>query len=51
MDWLAQNGSLLVLVMFFALFLGFAFWAYRPSNKSKFQTYGQIPLKENGDGE
>ena len=46
MDWVAEHGSLLVLITFFALFLGFAVWAYAPANKRKMETYGQIPLQE-----
>ena len=51
MDWLATQGGLLVLVMFFALFLGVAVWAYRPSGKGQMEDYGNIPLRETGDGE
>lgn len=51
MDWLNNYGSLLVMLAFFAIFLGFAFWAYRPANKRKFESYGHIPLEESRDGE
>ena len=51
MDWLATRGGVLVFVMFFVLFLAFAFWAFRPANKTRMDHYGQIPLKETGDGE
>jgi cbb3-type cytochrome oxidase subunit 3 len=46
MDWLAVNGSILVLVAFFALFLAFAFWAYAPANRRRMESHGHIPLKE-----
>jgi cbb3-type cytochrome oxidase subunit 3 len=51
MDWLATNGGTLVLVVFFAMFLGFAFWAFVPGNKQRMDEYGKIPLKEIDDGE
>ena len=47
MDWLAQYGSELVLVMFFAMFLAFAAWAYAPSNKKRMNDNAAIPLREN----
>ena len=50
-DWLAVHGGLVVLVLFFTLFLMFAFWAYVPANKNKMDEYGQIPFKEKSDGE
>jgi cbb3-type cytochrome oxidase subunit 3 len=50
-EWLAANGSLLVLLVFFAMFLGFAFWAFAPGNKKRMKDYGHIPLKEASDGE
>jgi len=49
MDWLADHGSLVILVFFFTLFLAFAFWAYKPTNKAKMDEYGQIPLRETGN--
>ena len=51
MEWLALHGGMAVLVVFFALFLAFAFWAYRPSNRNKLESYGQIPLKESQNGQ
>lgn len=51
MEWLAVQGSLAVLAAFFAMFLGFAFWAFVPANKKRMEDYGRIPLKETGDGE
>ncbi|MER2520590.1 MAG: cbb3-type cytochrome c oxidase subunit 3 [Bdellovibrionales bacterium] len=46
MSQLAQHGPLASLLLFFTLFLCFAFWAYRPANKERFESYGRIPLKE-----
>ena len=51
MDWLATQGGIVVMIFFMALFLGFAFWAFAPANKKKFEQHGQIPLKEIGDVE
>lgn len=51
MDWLAIHGSIAVLIVFFVIFMAFGFWAYRPSRRKKFESYGCIPLKENRDGE
>lgn len=50
MDWVAEHGSIVVLVTFFTMFLGFALWAYVPTNKQKMTDYGKIPLKETGNG-
>lgn len=49
MDWLATQGNILVLVIFFLMFLGFAVWAYRPKNKDRMQRDSEIPLKESND--
>lgn len=46
LPYLAQHGPLLSLLLFFTLFLVFAAWAYLPSNKARFQSYGRIPLEE-----
>ncbi len=46
MSQLAQHGPLASLLLFFATFLCFAFWAYRPANKARFESYGRIPLNE-----
>ncbi|MGB9151675.1 MAG: cbb3-type cytochrome c oxidase subunit 3 [Alphaproteobacteria bacterium] len=51
MDWLAAHGGLLVLLMFFVIFLGFFYWAYKPANKRMMEDYGHIPMMENDDGE
>jgi cbb3-type cytochrome oxidase subunit 3 len=49
-DWLANHGGMLVLMMFFILFLAFSLWAYLPANKTKMRAYGHIPLKEEDNG-
>jgi len=51
MDWIVAHGSVVVLFVFMAVFLGFGFWAYKPSNKSQMQSFGDIPFKESHDGE
>lgn len=51
MNWLAYHGPVVALLLFFTIFLGFTFWAYRPANKKRFQEYGQIPLRESHHGE
>jgi len=33
------------------LFLGILFWAYRPKNKDRFESYGEIPLRDEEDKE
>jgi len=33
------------------LFLGIVFWAFRPGNKDRFQSYGDIPLRDDDDKE
>jgi cbb3-type cytochrome oxidase subunit 3 len=51
LNWLAAKGNLVILVMFFAMFLGFALWAYAPTNRKRMKKYGDIPLREAVDGE
>jgi len=51
MDWLVAHGGVLVLVMFFVMFLSFAYWAFQPKNKDRMNEYGQIPLREKNDGQ
>ena len=46
MDWLMQNGSTAVTVIFFLTFVGFGAWAYAPRNKAKMEEHGNIPFKE-----
>ena len=50
MAWLAAYGPMIVLPVFMALFVGYGFWAYRPSNKKQMSEYGEIPFKESHDG-
>ena len=50
-DWLIAHGSMMVLLLFFAIFLGFAFWAYAPRNRMRMDDYGHIPLKEKSNDE
>lgn len=45
-----EHAPSIGLVFFFTVFLGIAVWALRPSNKVRFQTYGEIPLKEDDYG-
>ena len=33
------------------LFLGIVFWAFRPKNKGRFESYGDIPLRDEDDKE
>ncbi|CAA7615342.1 cbb3-type cytochrome c oxidase subunit 3 [Magnetospirillum sp. UT-4] len=33
------------------LFLGIVFWAYRPKNKDRFESYADIPLRDDEDKE
>jgi cbb3-type cytochrome oxidase subunit 3 len=49
-DFLVKFGPMIVLPLFLAVFLGFGFWAYRPSNKKAMDDYGNIPFKESRDG-
>jgi cbb3-type cytochrome oxidase subunit 3 len=49
-DWLADNGPLIVLPVFMVIFFAFGFWAYRPKNKANMENYANIPLKESPDG-
>lgn len=31
------------------LFLGIVFWAFRPKNKSRFESHADIPLRDDDD--
>lgn len=33
------------------LFLGIVFWAFRPKNKRRFDSYAEIPLRDDDDKE
>jgi cbb3-type cytochrome oxidase subunit 3 len=50
MAWLEMHGGLVVMLVFIAMFLMFAVWAYRPLNRSKLEAYGRIPLEESPYG-
>jgi cbb3-type cytochrome oxidase subunit 3 len=50
MEWLAAYGPMIVLPVFMVMFVGYGFWAYRPSNKTHMDKYGEIPFKESHDG-
>ncbi|MEM7197690.1 MAG: cbb3-type cytochrome c oxidase subunit 3, partial [Pseudomonadota bacterium] len=45
--FLSQNAGAIGLVFFFVAFMGIAFWALRPKNKHKIESYKNIPLSEN----
>lgn len=45
-EWLSQYSGYLVLVSFFAAFVGISLWAYKPSNSSTLEQHRYIPLKE-----
>ena len=32
------------------LFLGVVFWAFRPKNRKRFEDYGKIPFRDEGNG-
>jgi len=34
------------IVMVMVVFLGISFWAYRPKNKSRFESDGEIPFRD-----
>lgn len=46
MDFLLSHIKEIMLIFFFAIFAGIMFWAYRPANKIKMKSYGDIPFKE-----
>lgn len=39
----------IMLLLFFMVFLGVAFWAFHPSRKTQMEDYGRIPLKDDND--
>ena len=45
---LVAAAKSLWLVWLMLIFLGIVFWAYRPRNKHRFESYGYIPLREDG---
>lgn len=48
MELVAWMKSLWV-VWLMLVFLGIVFWAFRPKNKRRFESYGEIPLREDED--
>lgn len=40
--------GMIVLVTFTLAFIGIASWVYAPRNKSRIQSYGDIPFHEDG---
>jgi len=46
MDWLTHHAGLIGLLFFFTLFCGIAVWLYRPGMKTRIESLGYIPLKE-----
>jgi cytochrome c oxidase cbb3-type subunit 4 len=38
-------------VWLMVLFLGIVFWAFRPKNKGRMESYGEIPLRDEDDKE
>jgi len=38
-------------LMAMGVFLGIVFWAFRPKNKSRFESYGDMPLRDEDDKE
>lgn len=50
-DWFLNHNSEVGLMLFFTLFLTFAFWAYAPGNKKRMNNYAHIPLRESNDVE
>jgi cytochrome c oxidase cbb3-type subunit 4 len=38
-------------VWLMVIFLGIVFWAYRPKNKSRFESDARIPFREDEDGQ
>ncbi len=46
METVAHYAPMVGLLFFFCVFVGIAFWAWRPSAKKEFQRLGMIPLTE-----
>lgn len=46
LDFISRNAGMLGLLFFVIIFACIAFWALRPSNKEKIESYKHIPLKE-----
>lgn len=45
-DDLMMYSKIVSLLIFFPMFVGITFWAYRPKNKAMFDQYAQIPLQD-----
>ena len=48
-ETLSQYSGYIVLVAFFAAFVGIIAWAYRPANRDRLEDYRNIPFE--GDAE
>ncbi len=48
MELIAWLKSLWV-VWLMLIFLGIVFWVFRPKNKRRLESYGQIPLRDDED--
>ncbi|MFW0777894.1 MAG: cbb3-type cytochrome oxidase subunit 3 [Rickettsiales bacterium] len=42
----SADAGLIGLLFFFAVFVGIAVWAFRPSNKKQIESHKYIPLAE-----
>ncbi len=45
-DTLVTASKIVSLLMFFPIFLGVTFWAYRRKNKATLEAYAHMPLQE-----
>jgi cbb3-type cytochrome oxidase subunit 3 len=43
-DSFVSHAPTIGLLIFFTVFVVIAFWALKPSNRTKFQRYSEIPL-------
>lgn len=50
MDAFITHAPVIGLLFFFLVFVGIAVWALRPSNKTRLQSYAEIPLKGDNHG-
>ena len=49
MDELVAWARSLWVVWLMLAFLGIVFWAFRPRNRGRFESYGRIPLRDDED--
>ena len=49
MEIIAQHAGLIGLLFFFIVFVTIAFWALKPANKQRIESYKYIPLEEKKD--